>query len=292
VKGTGNEVVLSADSWDPVLAIGRSLADRYGITLSIEAPRWAFPGDTEDVATADPAFSKQHGNVHYAVMNRHHLQVQFSLGNTGRPTDIPSLVHQIADAANKELPYAYRVDIDGQDYVLVPTRTRNSAGELQEVQPLLDRHVTIPAGTRTIAEHAKLMADQLSQQTGLNVSCCQAFVFGVPWGRASVAFAADNKPAREVLRSLIRIEKQANSEASNMHPEFDHWTVSCDGTGAPWCFIEVEGKFSSRCPWATHPGLHPEQMGLQPGHTYLIGLGYHAIGNFYTGASQTGELWD
>jgi hypothetical protein len=33
-------------------------------------------------------------------------------------------------------------------------------------------------------------------------------------------------------------------------------------------------------------------MGLQPGHTYLIGLGYHAIGNFYTGAGQTGELWD
>ncbi len=34
--------------------MGRSLADRYGINVSVESPKWSFPFDTEDVAIADP----------------------------------------------------------------------------------------------------------------------------------------------------------------------------------------------------------------------------------------------
>lgn len=209
VKENGDEVTLRAESWNPVLTIGRTLADRYGINVSVEAPKWAFLGDTEDVAVADPAFSEQHGNIHYDVMKRHAIEVRFSI---------------------------------------VPTRTRNSNGHLEDALPLLDRNVTIPLGTRSIAEHANLMADELSKQTGLHIGCCQALVAGVPWGMAKVRFEADNKPAREVLKWLILTEQQANSQASSRHPNYDHWVVRCDGTGAPWCFIEVEGKFSSRCP--------------------------------------------
>jgi hypothetical protein len=247
VKKTTDEVILTAESWDPVLAIARTLADRYGISVSIEAPKWAFPSDTEDVAVADPVFSAQHGHVHYRVMKRHFVQVRFSALGNGLPLDVPGLLRQVADAANKEMPYAYRLDVSGNDYALVPTRTRNSKGELEDAQPLLDRHVTIPPGTRSIAEHAKLMADQLGQQTGLHITCCQSFVAGLPWGLAKVTFEADDKPAREVLKSLIQIEQQANSETPNRDPDFDHWTISCDGTGAPWCFIEVAGKFTFQC---------------------------------------------
>jgi hypothetical protein len=247
VKKTDDEVTLRAESWDLVLAIARTLADHYGISVSIESPKWAFPRDTEDVAVADPVFSVQHGNVHYRIMKRHVVQVRFSALGNGLPNDVPGLLRQVADAANKEMPYAYRLDVSGNDYALVPTRTRNSKGELEDVQPLLGRHVTILSGTRSIAEHAKLMADQLGQQTGLHVSCCQSFGAGIPWGLAKVAFEADDKPAQEILKSLIQIEEQANSEAPNRHPDFDHWTVSCDVTGAPWCFIEVASKFTSRC---------------------------------------------
>src|ERR1700693_3657193 len=76
IKGE-DEVTLTAESWDPVLAIARTLADRYGITVSVEAPRWAFPGDTEDVAVADPVFSAQHGDIHYRIMKRHVVQARF-----------------------------------------------------------------------------------------------------------------------------------------------------------------------------------------------------------------------
>jgi len=248
VKENGDEVTLRAESWDPVLTIGRTLADRYGINVSVEAPKWAFPGDSEDVAVADPAFSEQHANIHYDIMKRHAIEVRFSTSGNRHPDDVARLLRQVADAANREMPYGYRLDVSGGDYALVPTRTRKSNGDLEDVLPLLDRNVTIPMGTRSIAEHANLMADELSKQTGLHVGCCQGLVAGVPWGTAEVRFEADNKPAREVLKWLILTEQQANSQASSRHPNYDHWVVSCDGTGAPWCFIEVEGKFSSRCP--------------------------------------------
>jgi hypothetical protein len=241
-------VTIRAESWDPVLAIGVTIADRYGINLSVEAPKWAFPGDTEDVAVTDPEFSEQHDHIHYEVMRRHAIEVQFSTSANGHPDDVVRLLRQLADAANREMPYEYRLDVSGDAYALVPTKTRNAKGDLEDVMPLLDRNVIISSGTRSIAEHAKLMADDLSKQTELSIGCCQSLVAGVPWGMAKVRFGADHKPAREVLKSLILIEQQANSQASSRHPDYDRWVVRCDGTGAPFCFIEVEGKWPSWCP--------------------------------------------
>jgi hypothetical protein len=247
VSQSDKEVILTANSWDPVYAIGATLADRYGINISVESPQWAFPGDTEDVAIADPQFSAQHRNTHYLTMKRHTLEVGFSPVGNPAPNDVSRLLSQVAEAANKEMPYFYRLDAHNNEYVLVPTKTRSSSGEVEDAQPLLDRRVTIPPASRPIAEHARLMADQLSEQTGLNISCCQTLVAGVPWGLAEVPFQADNEPAREDLRKLIRLEQHENSKAPNRHPDYAHWTVRCDGTGAPWCSIEVQGRLAHRC---------------------------------------------
>ena len=249
VSRTGDEVTLTAEFWRPLRVIGNELVDHYGINLSVEDPQWAYPIDTEDVAVADPRFSAEHHNVHYQLMKRHLLQLRFSVNGKGGPTDTLALLQQLVDAANREMPYAYRLDADKDAYALVPTKTRNTAGEVIDVQPLLDHHVTIPPGTWHFGEIAGLMAKQLSQQTGLHVSCCQAAIGGVPWGMGKITFEAHDKPAREVLKELIRLEDEINSESPNRHPHFDHWTVGCDGTGAPWCFIEVKGKHSGPCLW-------------------------------------------
>lgn len=247
INRAGNEVILTAKSWRPLRAIGNTLADRYGIAVSVEDPKWAFPADTEDVADADPEYSSQHGNIHYQIMKSHVIQIRFPVFWTGYPTNVPDLLQQLVDAANREMPYAYRLDVRDNVYALVPTQTLNSAGKTEKVQPLLDHHVNIPAGTRSIAVHAELMADQLSQQTGFHIGCCQAIVAGIPWGMAKIFFEAHDKPAREILKDLIRLEDEANSESASKHASYDHWTVGCDGTGSPWCFVEVEAKFGSRC---------------------------------------------
>lgn len=123
VSESGDQVTIRAKSWDPVFSIGRTLADRYGISVSIEAPKWAFPNDTEDVAVADPEFSEQHHNIHFDIMKRHTVEVRFSSSGNRRPSDVALLLRRVTDAANKEMPYGYRLDASGGDYALVPTST-------------------------------------------------------------------------------------------------------------------------------------------------------------------------
>src|SRR5260370_41750996 len=115
-------------------------------------------------------------------MKRYAIEVRFSLSGSRHAYDVARLLRQVADAVKREMPYGYRLYVRGGDYALVPTRTRNSNGDLEDVLPLLDRNVTIPLGTRSIAEHANLMADELSKQTGLHIGCCQALVAGVSCG--------------------------------------------------------------------------------------------------------------
>jgi hypothetical protein len=187
-----NEITLRAESWDPVVTIGRTLSDRYGINVSVEAPKWAFPDDTEDVAVADPAFSEQHNNIHYDVMKRHALEVRFSTSGSDDPIDVPRLLRQVVEAANKEMPYGYRLDVNGNVYALVPTTTRNSKGDLEDVLPLLDRKVTIPLATRSIAEHANLMADEpASRRSCTSVVVSRTWpVFRGVWPRSSLELTA------------------------------------------------------------------------------------------------------
>jgi len=100
------------------------------------------------------------------------------------------------------------------------------------VTPLLDRRVTIPARTRSIAATAAFMADALSAQTGLRVSCCQSAVAGIPWGMAEVAFEANNEPARNVLTRLIAAAAPGQSDRV-------YWLQRCDPLPSTWCFINL-----------------------------------------------------
>jgi hypothetical protein len=211
VSQSNKEVILTANSWDPVYAIGATLADRYGINISVESPQWAFPGDTEDVAIADPQFSAQHRNAHYLIMKRHTVEVGFSPVGNPAPNDVSHLLSQVAEAANKEMPYFYRLDAHDDEYVLVPTKIRSSSCEVEDAQPLLDRRVTIPPASRSIAEHARIMADQLSEQTGLNISCCQMLASGVNWGLAEVPFSG-----RERARSRRSAETHSVGAAGKL----------------------------------------------------------------------------
>jgi hypothetical protein len=246
----GGEATLLADSIRPIDSIANTLAQHYGVIVSAEEPEYLFSGDMESVRLADPDWSASHPQAHYLVPKRRRLEIRFPALPNGSPIDVPELLQRIVQAANVQLPFAYRLDIDGEFSAFIPTRTRNAAGKVIESLPLLDRRITIPSGIRSIAESAIMMADSLSSQTGLHVRCCRSMNGGNAWGRSIEPFEADNEPARKVLERLLRL---------NSSPPHESWLLRCD---SGWCFIEVLSVWGGRCgPMSTsYPnGAGPEQ---------------------------------
>jgi hypothetical protein len=162
------------------------------------------------------------------------LDFSFRTGPEGKPADVRSLVEELRQVANARTGFAYRLEEDDGVWTLVATRAPDAQGRFHEFAPLLDRHVTIPLGTRPVVESAKLMAEELSRQTGMHIGCCQSFVAGVPWGLETILFGAHDEPARQVLLRLTRAT-----------PGRFNWHTAC-GPGVDWCFINLEMRPASR----------------------------------------------
>lgn len=129
------------------------------------------------------------------------MEVTFHTEPDGRPHDVRALLQDLRQAANAQFPFAFRLDEDEGMWTFVAARTRDTQGRSIDVMPLLDRHVTIASGTRMVLEHANLLAEELSHQTGAHVSCCQTSIIGLPWGMEKIPFEASDEPARRVLFS-------------------------------------------------------------------------------------------
>ncbi len=235
VTTSGDEVTMIADSIRVVDSIANTLAQRFGVLVNAEEPEYQFSGDVQDIQDADPDGGVQHPKVHYLVPKRRHTEIHFSLLRDGTPSDVGGLMRQVLGKANQQTPFRYRLDVDGEFFSFVPTATRDASGFVVATMPLLDRRVTIPLGNRRISESAKLMADSLSAQTGLRVSCCQGSVAGIPWGRSSVPFEAHHETARHVLERLLRLE---------VSPPRDYCLLRCE---SGWCVINVQDVWGAQC---------------------------------------------
>jgi hypothetical protein len=236
---SGNEITMVADSIRLVDSIANTLAQRFGVVVSAEEPQYQFSGDLQDVREADPDWSAQHPKAHYLVPKRRRMEIQFSVLPDGSPADLGDLLRKVLEKVKDQVPFGYRLDVDGDFASFVPTTTRNAEGGGVPATPLLDRRVTIALGSRRISENGKLLADSLSAQTGLRVSCCQSLVAGIPWGMPVVPFEAHDEPARKVLERLILLNQRSNWVSSR-----NYWLLRCD---SGWCSIDVENVWGARC---------------------------------------------
>ncbi len=228
---TSHDAVLTVDSPRPLDSVAKTLAQRYAIVINSEDAEYLYSGDMKDV-TAEVVRTMRPG-LRVFVPKGGHLEVHFPVTPDGSPQDFRGLLQAVIDAANAQFPFAYRLDVDGDAYAFIPTTTRDAQGRVIVLPALLDRKINIALGTRRINEHAKLMTDALSAQTGFQVSCCQVGVAGVPWGMENVAFEARDEPARSVLMRLIRSVRGRY-----------YYLERCDpvSPGRPkWCFINVQG---------------------------------------------------
>lgn len=215
IERRGDSAVLSVHTFRPLDAIATKLESQFGIAVSAEDPVFQFRGDMMDISLEVSRIRP--GAL---VPARWKVEVQFPLNPDGSPQNVRELLSSIVAEANVRSPFAYRLDEAGGAFFFVPTRTRDAQGQPIAMTPLLDRLVTIPPGVRRINESAALMAADLSRQTGLQVSCCQSWIAGYPWGMERVMFASNNEPARSVLRRM----------------GLNHWHVRCD---EKFCFIEM-----------------------------------------------------
>jgi hypothetical protein len=215
IERHGDSSTLSVHTFRPMDAVATALDSQFGIAVGAEDPLFQFQGDMMDISVEVPKVRA--GTL---VPARWGFEVRFPVNPDGSPRDTRDLLRSIVTEANSKSEFAYRLDEDRGAFSFVPTRTHDAQGRSIAMTPLLDRPVTIPQGVRKISESAWLMAQDLSRQTGLHVSCCQSSVGGVPWGMEEVAFAANGEPARVVLRRL----------------GLSIWRVRCDQAS---CFIDM-----------------------------------------------------
>lgn len=221
----GPEGKLVVEGGRPVADAALAFAARFGMAISVEDPSYEFEGDLVDVT----GLSEPGKLAHTVFVPRGgRLEVAFEAMADGRPANRIKLVDDLIEAANRELPFAYRLDVAAMPFAIVPTKTRNARGEIVEFTPLLDRIVSIPRGRRKVHESASLLAEALSDQTGLMISCCQGSMGSYPWGMQDTEFAASEEPARDVLRRLLKLT-----------PGRYIWLLICDPSLRQFCFINL-----------------------------------------------------
>ncbi|MCZ2153231.1 MAG: hypothetical protein LC114_04910 [Bryobacterales bacterium] len=252
VARIGDRAVLVVDGPRPVDSAAITLAQEFGIAVSVEDPPYIFQDDIRDVTSEVSLAPNPSKRVFVPKGGR--LEVHFDVNADGTPRDLPALLRDIVSAANAQLPFAFRIDTNGSRFTLVPTRTRDARGQTMKITPLLDRLVTIPLGTRSIAATAALMADALAAQTGLRVSCCQGAVAGIPWGMEAVTFEAQQEPARTVLTRLI-------SAAAPDKFSRAHWLQRCDPQPSAWCFINLAYVDRSATAFGNQSLKRPDALG-------------------------------
>lgn len=231
VLRNGAQATLSVYGPRPVDLAAKKLVDEFGVAINVEDPVYIYRDDVQDVGVA-------RSGRRFLIAKASLLEMRFEWPAVGSVLDVREVVRDLVGTANAQLPFAYRIDNDGEVFTLVATRTRDAQGRSVELTPILDRHVTIPLGTRTVFEHANLLTQALEKQTGVRISCCQAGVGGIPWGSTVVSFEARDEPARSGLLRLVRSEQGNPNHVAGIEPTRYQWLMRCE-PAQPWCFINV-----------------------------------------------------
>jgi hypothetical protein len=240
VLRNGEQATLSVFGPRPVDLAAKKLVDEFGVAINVEDPVYIYRDDVQDIGVA-------RSGKRILIPKASLLEMRFDLRPDGSLRDVRELVQDLVNTANTQLPFAYRIDRDGDTFTLVATRTRDEQGRSVELTPILDRHVTIPFGARRFFEHVNLLTRALEEQTGVHVACCSGIAPSQP--EPLIEFRADDEPARSAFLRLVRSQPPRQScvpiepgrTACHLVPSDPggyYWLMRCQ-PGEPTCFINL-----------------------------------------------------
>jgi hypothetical protein len=222
VVRNGETATLRVFGARPVDLAARKLVDEFALAVNIEDPFYMNLQDLEEVKPPRAAGS----GSRLLTPKSSSLEMRLELNADGSLRDARKVVQDLVDAANTKLPFQYRVDTDGGVFTLVATRTRDDRGRSVELNPMFDRQVTVPLGTRTVLEHVRLLTQALGEQTGFHFDCCDPVAGASAWGTNIISFEAREEMARTVLLRLIRNVPATPQQVSRESGQYS-WSMRC-----------------------------------------------------------------
>ena len=233
VVRNGGTATLRVFGARPVDLAARKLVEEFALAVNVED---AFYMNLQDLEEVKPPRAAGSGN-RLLTPKPSSLEMRLDLNADGSLRDARKVVQDLVDAANTKLPFQCRVDTDGGVFTLVATRTRDDRGRSVELNPILDRQVSVPLGTRTILEHVRLLTQALGEQTGFHVDCCDTAAAASGWGSNIISFEAREEMARSALLRLIRNAPAAPQQASRESGRYS-WKMRCQPRESS-CLIDV-----------------------------------------------------
>jgi len=240
VLRNGEQATLSVFGPRPVDLAAKKLVAEFGVAVNVEDPVCLYRSDVQDVTPPRMAGAGKRTVIPKASL----LEMRFDLRPDGALRDVRQVLADLVETANAQLPFAYRIDRDGDTFTLVATRTRDEQGRSIGLTPILDRHISIPLGTRRFLEHVNLLTHALEEQTGVHIGCCTGTADDQPG--PPIAFRADDEPARSAFLRLVRSRPVRNHLVRTegayhlvpSEPGAYHWLMRCE-PGESWCFINL-----------------------------------------------------
>ncbi len=240
IEWHGNSASLIAGGSRPLDMAAVTLSTCLGVSVSSEEPQYRYMGDLLDVTA--PQWSARHPESRAYAAKPGKLEITFGIYRDGSATDLDKLLRDAARQINQQQPFAYQVyerqRPNRSPYSsFVPTRTHDENGVVVEAPAYLDRKITIPRQTNTIANFAAILSGLLSRASGMDFGCCQSVVGGQLWGTRSVTYHASDLPARDVLEDLM----------DRTHLD-ESYSLRCQPLGRRSCIIEVHPVLTQRKP--------------------------------------------
>ena len=217
IQVSDSTAVLEVDDPRPLMAAAEAIEEEYGIQINYEDPPFRFAGDARDVTEQ---VSRSPGKGRVLVPRGGPVYLSFRVKRSGHGTYVPVDAEAVLKALIQEHqdrghPGRFRVIRSAHGFDVIPTQVADSTGALVSIQPVLDETISFPEQERPLGETVKLIADLVSQSSGVRVRTCGLLSLKqTPRAR----LGATQMSAREALRSALDL----SGERLGWHLLYDH----------------------------------------------------------------------